>query len=482
MASVEHTSSVLQTDIPARLDRLPWFRFHWLVVVALGVTWILDGLEVTLTGSMAPALRESPTLQFTAAEVGLGNSAYLAGAVLGALFFGWLTDRWGRKKLFTITLLLYLAATAATGLSWDLSSFVVLRFLTGAGIGGEYSAINSAIQELIPARHRGWTDLVINGSFWIGAAMAGGLAVIVLDPEIFGPNLGWRVAFFFGAAIGLIIILLRRYLPESPRWLITHGYSDDAERIVSRIERQARQDGHVLLPAGGVARLRARRSTPLAEVFATLTRTYPKRTLLGLVLMASQAFLYNAIFFTYALILTDFYEVSSTDVGFYVLPFAAGNVLGPLLLGRLFDTLGRRVMIVFTYAASGVLLAATGLLFREGLLDATTQTLCWSVTFFFASAAASSAYLTVAESFPLEVRALSIAVFYALGTGIGGVLAPWFFGVLIESGSRDQVLIGYLFAAGLMLIAACLAAKLCLPSERKPLETVARPLSWHDEN
>lgn len=482
MASVEHTSSVLQTDIPARLDRLPWFRFHWLVVVALGVTWILDGLEVTLTGSMAPALRESPTLQFTAAEIGLGNSAYLAGAVLGALFFGWLTDRWGRKKLFTITLFLYLAATAATGLSWDLSSFVVLRFLTGAGIGGEYSAINSAIQELIPARHRGWTDLVINGSFWIGAAMAGGLTVIVLDPEIFGPDLGWRVAFFFGAAIGLIIILLRRYLPESPRWLMTHGYSEEAERIVSGIEKQAMQDGHFLPAAGGVARLRARRSTPLGEVFATLTRTYPKRTLLGLVLMASQAFLYNAIFFTYALILTDFYAVSSTDVGFYVLPFAAGNVLGPLLLGRLFDTLGRRVMIVFTYAASGALLAATGLLFREGLLDATTQTLCWSVTFFFASAAASSAYLTVAESFPLEVRALSIAVFYALGTGIGGVLAPWFFGVLIESGSRDQVLIGYLFAAGLMLLAAGVAAKLCLPSERKPLEAVARPLSWHDED
>ncbi len=430
---------------------------------------------------MAPALRESPTLQFTAAEVGLGNSAYLAGAVVGALFFGWLTDRWGRKKLFTITLLLYLAATAATGLSWNLSSFVVLRFLTGAGIGGEYSAINSAIQELIPARHRGWTDLVINGSFWIGAAIAGGLAVIVLDPGLFGPDVGWRVAFFFGAAIGIVIILLRRYLPESPRWLITHGHGEEAERVVAAIETRAGKDGHVLPPVSETARLRARRSTPLVEVFVTLVRTYPRRTVLGLMLMASQAFLYNAIFFTYALILTDFYEVPAADVGFYVLPFAAGNVLGPLLLGRLFDTIGRRVMIVFTYGVSGVLLAATGLLFRESVLDATSQTLCWSVTFFFASAAASSAYLTVAESFPLEVRALSIAIFYALGTGIGGVLAPWFFGVLIESGSRDQVLVGYLFAAGLMLLAALVAAKLCLPSERKPLETVARPLSWHED-
>lgn len=481
MSRAAPPDSILETDVPARLDRLPWSRFHWLVVVALGVTWILDGLEVTLTGSVAPALRDSPVLAFTAADVGLGNSAYLAGAVIGALFFGWLTDRLGRKKLFTITLLLYLVATAATGLAWDLPSFVVLRFLTGAGIGGEYSAINSAIQELIPARRRGWTDLVINGSFWVGAAIAGGLAVIVLDPAIFAPDLGWRIAFFFGAVTGVVIILLRRYLPESPRWLMTHGRGDEAESIVSSIEARVVLEGHVLEPASHTAKLRTRRFTPLREVFVTLLRTYPRRTILGLSLMASQAFLYNAIFFTYALMLTDFYAVPPQRVGWYVLPFAAGNVLGPILLGHLFDTLGRRTMIVFTYGISGVLLAATGFLFQQGILDAMTQTLCWSATFFFASAAASSAYLTVAESFPLEVRALAIAVFYALGTGIGGVIAPWFFGILIETGSRDQVLIGYLFAAALMLIAAFVAARLGLNSERLPLEAIARPLSWHED-
>lgn len=475
------TEPILETDVPARLDRLPWSRFHWLVVVALGITWILDGLEVTLTGSVAPALRSSPVLGFTAADVGLGNSAYLAGAVIGALFFGWLTDRLGRKKLFTVTLLLYLASTAATGLAWNLPSFVILRFLTGAGIGGEYSAINSAIQELIPARRRGWTDLVINGSFWVGAAIAGGLAVVVLDPAVFAPDLGWRVAFFFGAVTGVVIIVLRRHLPESPRWLMTHGHGDEAERIVSSIEARVVAEGHVLEPASHTARLRTRRSTPLREVFVTLLRTYPERAVLGLSLMASQAFLYNAIFFTYALMLTDFYGVPPQRIGWYVLPFAAGNVLGPILLGHLFDTLGRRTMIVFTYGISGALLAATGFLFQQGMLDATTQTLCWSTTFFFASAAASSAYLTVAESFPLEVRALAIAVFYALGTGIGGVLAPWFFGLLIETGSRDQVLIGYLFAAALMLMAALLAVRLGLDSERQPLEAVARPLSWHDD-
>ncbi|MCJ2178800.1 MFS transporter [Novosphingobium album (ex Hu et al. 2023)] len=472
---------IVETDVPARLDRLPWTRFHWLVVVALGITWILDGLEVTLSGSVAPALRESPMLRFTAADVGLANSAYLAGAVLGALFFGWLTDRMGRKKLFTITLMLYLTATAGTALTWDLPSFALMRFLTGAGIGGEYSAINSAIQELIPARHRGWTDLVINGSYWVGAAIAGSLAVIVLDPAVLDVDSGWRFAFLFGALTGLAIIFLRRHLPESPRWLITHGHADRAEAIVDAVEQRITASGRALAPVEQTVRLRARRSTPLGEVFATLLRTYPDRAALGLLLMASQAFLYNAIFFTYALMLSDFYGVPSKDVGWYVLPFAAGNVLGPLLLGRLFDTVGRRQMITLTYGVSGVLLAVTGLLFHPGMLDATTQTLCWSCTFFFASAAASSAYLTVAESFPLEIRALAIALFYAMGTGIGGVLAPWLFGVLIESGSRGQVLIGYLFAAVLMIIAAAAAWKFGLANERKPLEHVARPLSWHED-
>lgn len=481
MAGRENGARILTTSVPARLDRLPWGGFHWLVVIALGITWILDGLEVTLAGSVAGALRESPALRFSASDVGFANSAYLAGAVTGALFFGWLTDRLGRKRLFSITVLIYLTATAATAFSWDLASFVLFRFLTGAGIGGEYSAINSAIQELIPARRRGWTDLVINGSFWVGAAMAGGASIILLDPRIVDPEIGWRIAFFGGAAIGLVILFLRRYIPESPRWLIIHGHPEKAEAIVSEIEARFERRGHALPPPDHRARLRSRRSTPLGEVFAALVRLYPRRTLLGLCLMAAQAFLYNAIFFTYAMMLTDFYGVPSDETGYYVLPFALGNVLGPLLLGRLFDTVGRRPMIVLTYAMSGLLLAVSGLLFQQGVLDATTQTLCWSVTFFFASAAASSAYLTVAEAFPIEVRALAIAIFYAFGTGIGGVLAPWAFSTLIESGSREQVLGGYLFASALMGLAALAAALLGIRSERQPLESVARPLSWHED-
>jgi len=474
--------ALVETRVPARLDRLPWSRFHWLVVFALGITWLLDGVEVTLAGSVAPTLRESPVLQFSASDVGLANSVYLAGAVTGALFFGWLTDRLGRKKLFSITLLLYLAATAATAFAWDLPSFALFRFLTGAGIGGEYSAINSAIQELIPARRRGWTDLAINGSYWVGAAIAGLLAVVVLDPAVFAPDNGWRFAFLFGAATGLVILLLRRFLPESPRWLIIHGRPEEAERIVEGIEARVGREGRALPPVTEPpARLHARRSTPLSEVFRALFRTYPRRTALGLLLMTSQAFLYNAIFFTYALMLADFYGVPAAETGWYVLPFALGNVLGPLTLGHFFDTVGRRRMIAFTYGISGILLAATGFLFEAGHLTATTQTLAWSVTFFFASAAASSAYLTVSESFPLEVRALAIALFYAMGTGIGGVLAPWVFGVLIESGSRGQVLIGYLVAAVLMLLAAVAAVLFGTDAERKPLETVARPLSWRDD-
>jgi len=448
------------------------------VVIALGITWILDGLEVTLAGSVAGALRESPVLQFSASDVGLANSAYLVGAVGGALFFGWLTDRWGRKRLFSITLGVYLLATAGTAFAWDLPSFALMRFLTGAGIGGEYSAINSAIQELVPARRRGWTDLAINGSFWIGAALASGVSLILLDPRIVDPELGWRLAFFGGAAIGLVILVLRRFLPESPRWLAAHGRAEEAERVLEDIERRVAADGHTLAPVPPAeARVRPRRSTPMGEVFLTLFRVYPRRTFLCILLMAAQAFFYNAIFFTYAMMLTDFYAVPSAHVGYYILPFAAGNVLGPLLLGSLFDSWGRRPMIMLTYALSGILLAATGFAFAAGLLTATTQTLCWSVIFFFASAAASAAYLTVAESFPLEMRALAIAIFYALGTLLGAG-APWIFGLLIESGSRGQVLIGYLLGAALMLLAAAVTKTHGIAAERKALEDVARPLGW----
>ena len=480
VAAARTPGEIIVTDIPARLDRLPWARFHWLVVVALGITWILDGLEVTLAGSVAGALRQSSLMAFSAADVGLANSAYLAGAVAGALFFGWLTDRIGRKRLFSITLLVYLTATAATALTWDLPSFALMRFFTGAGIGGEYSAINSAIQELIPARRRGWTDLAINGSFWVGAAIAGLGSIFLLDPRLIEPEIGWRVAFFGGAAIGLAILYLRRFIPESPRWLIIHGRADEAEAIVARIEADMLRQGHMLTPVAERIRLRTRRATALRQVFHTLFRLYPRRSVLGLALMGAQAFFYNAIFFTYAMMLTDFYGVPSAHVGWYILPFALGNVMGPLLLGRLFDTIGRKPMIVFTYAASAALLTVTGFLFYLGKLDATTQTLCWSVTFFFASAAASAAYLTVAESFPLEIRAIAIAIFYALGTGLGGVVAPAFFGVLIETGSRGRVFIGYLIGASLMALAALLAAWLAMRNERQPLESVAPPLSQAD--
>jgi MFS family permease len=471
-------ATIIETDIPARLDRLPWGRFHNLVVVALGITWILDGLEVTLAGALSGALKASPVLHFSNVEVGLAASAYLAGAVIGAVFFGWLTDRLGRKKLFFITLSVYLVATAATAASWDIWSFAVFRFFTGAGIGGEYTAINSTIQELVPARLRGWTDLVINGSFWIGAALGAAGSIVLLDPALIDPEHGWRLAFLIGAALACIIFFMRLWIPESPRWLMTHGRAEEAERIVSSIEGRL---GVVAVPAElPRVRLRMRQSTPLAEVARTLFVLHRQRTYVGLSLMAAQAFFYNAIFFTYALMLTDFYAIPAENIGWYLLPFAAGNFLGPLLLGRLFDTLGRRPMIAFTYIISGLLLAASGYLFAQSLIDAFTQTLCWMVIFFFASAAASSAYLTVSETFPLEIRALAIAFFYAVGTGIGGVAGPALFGALIDSGSRMSVFAGYLLGSVLMIAAGLIAWRWGVAAERKPLEHVARPLAFVD--
>lgn len=473
--------AIVETDIPARLDRLPWGRFHTLVVMALGITWVLDGLEVTLAGAVAGALKASPVLQFTNTQVGLAGSAYLAGAVLGAIFFGWLTDRLGRKKMFFITLTVYLIATAATAFAWDFWSFLLFRFLTGAGIGGEYTAINSTIQELIPARVRGWTDLVINGSFWLGAALGAAGSIVLLNPALFDPDMGWRLAFLIGAMLSVVIFFLRMWIPESPRWLMTHGRADEAIAIMTGIEARLRAQGHRWEDGPlAVTRLRARTHTPLGEVVSTLFRAQRQRTYVGLVLMASQAFFYNAIFFTYALMLTDFYSVPADHVGWYILPFAAGNFLGPVVLGRLFDTWGRRPMLTITYAMSGLLLAATGYLFARDLVTVQVLTVCWMVIFFFASAAASAAYLTVSETFPLEIRALAIAFFYAIGTGVGGVLGPWLFGVLIETGSRMSVFGGYLGGAVLMLIAAGVAARWAVAAERRPLEDISRPLAAVD--
>ena len=471
--------AAISTEIPARLERLPWGRFHTLVVMALGITWILDGLEVTLAGSVAGALKDSPALAFNDRDVGIAGSAYLVGAVAGALFFGWLTDRMGRRRLFFLTISVYLTATALTGLSWNGWTFWLFRLLTGAGIGGEYAAINSTIQELVPARYRGATDLMINGSFWVGAALGAAGAIVLLDPRILNPETGWRLCFFIGATLGLVVFLMRMWIPESPRWLVLHGRESEAESVVAGIEARLRAGGHELAPigAGKTISLRPRRHTPMAEVFVTLLRTHRQRTLIGLALMTAQAFFYNAIFFTYALVLTKFYAVSSNEVGWYILPFAAGNFLGPVLLGRLFDTAGRRVMIASTYALSGLLLLGCGGLFAAGLLSAVSQTLAWMVIFFFASPAASAAYLTVSETFPIEIRALAIAIFYAIGTGIGGAAAPILFGLLIQSGSRASVFSGYAFGAVLMLGAALAAALGAVRAERKPLEEVARPLS-----
>lgn len=473
--------AVVRTDVPARLDALPWGRFHTLVVVALGVTWVLDGLEVTLAGAVASAVRESPALHMTALEIGVSSSAYLAGAVLGALGFGWLTDRWGRRRLFFVTLTVYMFASAATGLAWDAWSFACFRFLTGAGIGGEYTAINSTIQELIPARVRGWSDLVINGSFWIGAALGAGGSLVLLDPALFDADTGWRLCFLIGAGLAVPILWMRRWIPESPRWLIAHGGEHEASSIVAAIEDSLRAAGAKLASAPhATIEMRARGSVRMGEVVQLLLGQYRRRALVGLSLMAAQAFFYNAIFFTYALVLTDFYDVASSEVGRYILPFALGNVLGPVILGRFFDTIGRRPMIAATYIVSAVLLLASGWLFRQGMLDGATQTLAWTVTFFFASAAASSAYLTVSETFPLEVRALAIAFFYAIGTGLGGAAGPWLFGMLIDTGSRTSVLGGYLFGAVLMVVAALIALRWGVAAERKPLEAVAVPLSFAD--
>ncbi len=475
-------SAVAVTDIPARLDNLYWSGFHTRVVLALGITWILDGLEVTLAGALSGALKKPETLAFSNFELGLANSFYLLGAVIGALGFGWLTDRLGRKKLFLITLSLYLVATAATALSWSVASYAFFRFLTGAGIGGEYTAINSTIQELVPARYRGWTDLVINGSFWIGAALGAVSAIVLLDPAILAPDHGWRLAYFTGAVLGLAVFVMRIWIPESPRWLMIHGRPDQARAIVADIEAAAHR--HEYDPRSHrfpTITLKMRSHTPLREVIGALFSTYRRRTILGLVLMAAQAFFYNAIFFTFALVLTDFYGIPADGVGWYILPFAAGNFLGPLLLGRFFDTLGRRTMITFTYVVSGVLLAASGWLFATGVLSAQGQTIAWMVIFFFASPAASAAYLTVSENFPLEVRALAIALFYAIGTGAGGVAGPMLFGALIDTGSRGSVFIGYLFGAMLMVVAGLVAWRHAIAAERQPLEAVARPLASVEE-
>lgn len=467
--------AIYVTDVPARLDRLPWSAFHWRVAIALGITWVLDGLEVTLAGTLAGALTRSPTLHLDAGAIGLSASAYLAGAVAGSILFGHLADRFGRKRLYTATLLVYLVGTAGSALSWSFASYAFWRMVTGAGIGGEYSAINSAIQEFTPPSLRGRIDLVINGSFWLGAMMGGVVAGILLAPERFSLDVGWRLAFGVGVALGAGVLLLRRYIPESPRWLITHGQPREAERIVREIEAEIGTSEHA--PPASTLSLRAAGQTNLVAIARALAVHYRRRALLGIALMAAQAFCYNAIFFTYALVLTDFYGVPTEQTGWYLFPIALGNFAGPLLLGRLFDTIGRKPMIASTYVLAGVLLATTGLLFRAGVLTADTQAAAWSITFFVASAAASAAYLTIGEIFPLEARALAIALFYALGTCLGGIAGPALFGALLASGSRNGVAAGYLLGAMLMIGAGAVEWAIGVSAERRSLELVAAPLT-----
>jgi MFS family permease len=479
---VMQDGETIESRVPARLDRMPWSRWHWLIVVSLGATWILDGLEVTLAGSLGGILTRRETLGLTDTQVGASATFYLAGAVLGALLFGYGTDRLGRKKLFFITVAVYLVATGLTAFSWNFASYAFFRALTGAGIGGEYAAINSAIDELIPARVRGRVDLMINGSYWLGAALGAGATIFLLDPRRLPIWLGWRCAFGIGATLGLVIIFFRRWIPESPRWLMIHGRNQEAERIVGEVERRIVGSNAAGITDPGYSdapptRIRTRTHTPWHEIWDAIVHEHRRRSFLALVLMLTQAFFYNAIFFTYALVLIRFYSVPAKDVGGYLLFFALGNMLGPFLLGHLFDTIGRKKMIAATYGLAGILLALTGWLFHAGLLTAQTQTLAWTIIFFIASAAASSAYLTVSEIFPLEIRALAIAIFYAIGTLAGGVGAPTLFGWIIGTGSITALFIGYLVAAALMIFGALVETWIGVPAERRSLEDVAAPLS-----
>jgi len=470
----------MRTNIPARLDRLEWGSFHWRLLSALGVAWLFDGLEITLVGALGPALQGSPSLHLTPAEIGMTASAYLIGNIVGAIVFGALADRLGRKLLFRVTLVIYILATAATGLSWDLWSFAAFRVLTGAGIGGEGAAISSAILEFTPARLRGRIHLFMASTYWAGAASGGVVTVLLLTPGTFAPDLGWRFAFIFGAVLALIVLYLRSYIPESPRWLLAHQRYDEAEAVVQEIESRERRHAG----ADGCDTWYDYEPPPersLAAYWAVMRdavfRTYLKRSVLNVILIATQAFFYNAIFFTYALILNNFLGVPTGEAPLYLIALAVGNLLGPLLFGPLFDTIGRRIMIVSTYSVTGVMMFVTAWLFGRGDLSATTQTVAWMIIFLFASAGASGAYLRVAEGFPIEIRAGAIALFYTIGTLLGGVVSPWLFGQLIQSGARSEVLLGYYIAAALMLLGAAADAVLGFKSEGLALEAVAPPLS-----
>src|SRR3954467_3878529 len=476
-----HTASLktIETNIPARMDRLPWSRWHWMVVIGLGTVWVLDGLAVTIVGAIGGRLSDPGSgLELSASQVGAAGSAYIVGACLGALYFGRLADRIGRKKLFMLTLAIFLAGSVLTAFSMNPVWFLVCRFITGAGVGGEYSAIHSAVDELIPARVRGWVDLVIGGSYWIGTILGSLASLLLLNEAIFAKDIGWRLAFGLAAVMGFAILLVRRNVPESPRWLFLHGYDQEAERVTEDIERQVTtQTGQELIAPRRTIRVKQRGPMGIGELAGAVLLIYPKRTFVGLALFTGQAFLYNAIFFTYALVLTKIYNVPSASVGLYLLPFAVGNFMGPLLLGRFFDTVGRKPMIAGTYILSGVLLVITGILFKNGTLTATSQTVAWCIIFFFASAGASAAYLTVSEIFPMETRAMAIAFFYATGTIVGGFGGPLLCGALIQSGKPSQIFVGYLIGAIVMIAGGIIQATMGVEAAQRDLEDIAPPLS-----
>ncbi|MFG2669262.1 MFS transporter [Streptomyces sp. NPDC048445] len=477
-------TATVTTRIPARLDRLPWSGWHWMIVIGLGTVWILDGLEVTVVGNIASRLSEDGSgLPISAGQVtGIAAATYVAGACSGALFFGWLTDRYGRKKLFLITLAVYLLATALTAVSFSVWWFFLFRFLTGFGIGGEYAAINSAIYELIPSKYRGRVDLIINGSFWLGAVAGSLLSVLALNTSIFPKDVGWRLTFALGVVLGLVILLVRRHVPESPRWMFIHGRDEEAEKLVAEVEREVEsQTGHKLPEAEKSITVEQRGGIGFGLIARTVFRSYPKRAVLGFSLFIGQAFLYNAVTFGFGSILVTFFDVSSGATGYYFAVIAACNFLGPLLLSRFFDTAGRKPMIAGTYILSGVLLLVTAWFFNSGWLSAVTMTACWCVVLFFASAGASSAYLTVSEIFPMETRAMAIAFFYAIGTAAGGISGPLVFADLTESGVVAETALAFCIGAVLMIAAGLVACFFAVAAEGRSLEDIAAPLSTRED-